>query len=39
LPPYEFRSKYGCNCVDEGDGSMETEEKERAMKERIGLSI
>ena len=39
LPPYEFRSKYGCGCVNEGEGSMETEEKERAMKERIGLSI
>ncbi|KAF2626787.1 dicer-like protein-like protein 1 [Macroventuria anomochaeta] len=39
LPPYEFRSRYGCDCVDEGEGEMVTEEKEKAMKERIGLSI
>lgn len=39
LPPYEFRSKYGCGCVDEGEDGMETEEKERAMKERVGWSI
>ncbi|XPS99549.1 Dicer-like protein 1 [Ascochyta lentis] len=40
LPPYEFRTKYGCDCVDEGEGEgMGGEEKERLMKERMGLSI
>ena len=38
LPPYEFRSRFGCDCVDEGEG-MQTAERERAMEERIGLSI
>jgi endoribonuclease Dicer len=38
LPPYEFRSRFGCDCVDEGVG-VESEEKERAMREAVGLSI
>jgi endoribonuclease Dicer len=27
LPPYEFRSKYGCDCVDEGEGESELDLK------------
>jgi endoribonuclease Dicer len=43
LPPYAFREKYGCDCVDEGegeemliDGEMSKEER---MKEAAGPSI
>jgi endoribonuclease Dicer len=44
LPPYEFRKRYGCNCVYEGEGEGERDEsvlkaKAERMKEAIGLSI
>jgi endoribonuclease Dicer len=44
MPPYEFRSKYGCDCVDEGEGEGnlggETlDKKEELMKEALGPSI
>ncbi len=37
LPPFEFRSRFGCDCVEEE--GMGTVEREEAMRERIGLSI
>ena len=44
LPPYEFRSKYGCDCVDEGEGEGEMDEvaiqeKMEQMKDAVGPSI
>lgn len=44
LPPYEFRSKYGCDCVDEGEGEAGVDEaaiskKVELMREAIGPSI
>ena len=44
LPPYEFRKRYGCDCVYEGEGEGEQDEsvlkaKAERMKEAIGLSI
>lgn len=44
LPPYEFRAKYGCDCVDEGEGEalvgeMALKAKEEQMKEAIGPNI
>ncbi|KAF2855786.1 dicer-like protein-like protein 1 [Plenodomus tracheiphilus IPT5] len=40
LPPYEFRKKYGCDCVDEGeDAEMLSKEKVEAMREAMGPSI
>lgn len=44
LPPYEFRSKYGCDCVDEGEGEggmdgMALNKKEEMIREALGPSI
>ncbi|KAH9882094.1 Dicer-like protein 1 [Plenodomus biglobosus] len=48
LPPYEFRMKYGCDCVDEGEGNgvgdaanadVLTKEKEDQIREALGPSI
>lgn len=39
LPPFEFRTRFGCGCVDGGEEGMVTGEVEDAMRERIGLSI
>ncbi|KAH8714061.1 hypothetical protein GQ44DRAFT_689075 [Phaeosphaeriaceae sp. PMI808] len=41
LPPYEFRNKYGCNCVNEGggEGNLSEMTREEQMKEAIGPSI
>ncbi|KAF2026396.1 dicer-like protein 1 [Setomelanomma holmii] len=44
LPPYEFRNKYRCDCVDEGEGEGDMgeavlEKKEKQMKEAMGPSI
>ncbi|CAN9192776.1 unnamed protein product [Alternaria sp. RS040] len=44
LPPYEFRKRYGCDCVYEGEGEGEQDKtvlqaKAERMKEAIGLSI
>lgn len=44
LPPYEFRKRYGCDCVYEGEVEGEQDEsvlkaKAERMKEAIGLSI
>jgi endoribonuclease Dicer len=38
LPPYEFRKKYGCDCVDEGTGDLSMA-KEAQMKEAMGPNI
>lgn len=37
MPPFEFRQRYGCDCV--ADEGVEMLEKERELRERIGLSI
>jgi endoribonuclease Dicer len=43
LPPYAFREKYGCDCVDEGEGEEILGDgalsKEERMKEAAGPSI
>jgi endoribonuclease Dicer len=44
LPPYEYRKRYGCDCVYEGEGKDEQDEvllkaQEERMKEAMGLSI
>jgi endoribonuclease Dicer len=44
LPPYEYRRKYGCDCVEEGEGEREAsgvalKEKEEQMREALGPSI
>ncbi|KAH7398246.1 endoribonuclease dcr-1 [Pyrenochaeta sp. MPI-SDFR-AT-0127] len=44
LPPYEFRKRFGCDCVDEGDSDREMNElnikaKEEQMREAMGPSI
>lgn len=39
LLPYEFRSRYGCDCVAEVEDGMLMEERERMMKENMGMSI
>lgn len=39
LLQYEFRSKYGCDCVNEGEGGIIGDERERMMKENIGVVI
>ncbi|KAI4669395.1 Dicer-like protein 1 [Alternaria viburni] len=44
LPPYEFRKKYKCDCVHEGESEGKQDEevvkaKEELMKEAMGLSI
>jgi endoribonuclease Dicer len=43
LPPYVFREKYGCDCVDEGEGEVALGDralsKEDRIKEAAGLSI
>lgn len=44
LPPYEFREKYRCDCVDVGKGEGELDElaikaKKEQMKEAMGPSI
>jgi endoribonuclease Dicer len=44
LPPYEFRKKFACDCVDEGEGEGEDDDvvrkaKEEQMREALGPSI
>ena len=44
LPPYEFRKKYGCDCIDEGEGEWDGSEmamkaKKAQMKEAMGPNI
>jgi endoribonuclease Dicer len=42
LPPFEFRKKYVCDCVDEGQGEQDGEvcnAKVEQMKEAMGPSI
>jgi endoribonuclease Dicer len=40
LPPYEFRKKYGCDCVSEGEQNEAVlKAKEEWMKEAMGASI
>ncbi|KAH7395231.1 dicer-like protein 1 [Phaeosphaeria sp. MPI-PUGE-AT-0046c] len=44
LPPYEFRNRFGCDCVDEGEGAGDMSEetarqREEMMREAIGPSI
>jgi endoribonuclease Dicer len=35
LPPFEFRKKYGCDCVDEGEGELDGKGDEEVMKSKV----
>ncbi|KAF1846746.1 endoribonuclease dcr-1 [Cucurbitaria berberidis CBS 394.84] len=40
LPPYEFRKKYGCDCIDEGEGEGKAGEMViEVMKEAMGPNM
>ncbi|KAH7089014.1 dicer-like protein 1 [Paraphoma chrysanthemicola] len=39
LPPYEFRGKYGCDCIDEGEGELDLETKDEQMKQAMGTNM
>lgn len=39
MPPFEFKAKFGCDCMVAEQGGAGSEEKEREMTERIGVNM